>query len=79
MHSLARVLRDRISADAWQILREIERDVSNFIGIVDEDQVVDVLELLDKLVAGFLAFAEHGGRLDDSRAGLAIFGYGNAD
>jgi uncharacterized alpha-E superfamily protein len=57
MHSLARVLRDRISADAWQILREIERDVGNFTGIVDEDQVVDVLELLNKLVAGFLAFA----------------------
>jgi uncharacterized circularly permuted ATP-grasp superfamily protein/uncharacterized alpha-E superfamily protein len=57
MHSLARVLRDRISADAWQILREIERDVSNFTGILDEDQIVDVLELLNKLVAGFLAFA----------------------
>ena len=56
VHSLARVLRDRISADAWRILQTIERDVSSFSGEVDEDHAPGVVELLDKLVVNFAAF-----------------------
>jgi uncharacterized circularly permuted ATP-grasp superfamily protein/uncharacterized alpha-E superfamily protein len=56
LHSLARVLRDRISADAWRILQSIERDVADFDGNVDDDQIADVLELCNQLTTGFLAF-----------------------
>ncbi|QOV91426.1 circularly permuted type 2 ATP-grasp protein [Humisphaera borealis] len=56
VHALARVLRDRISADAWRILQTIERDVADFNVNVDDDQVPTVLELLNKLMSGFLAF-----------------------
>jgi len=56
VHALARVLRDRISADAWRILQTIERDVADFNGTLDDDQVPGVLELLNKLMLGFLAF-----------------------
>jgi uncharacterized circularly permuted ATP-grasp superfamily protein/uncharacterized alpha-E superfamily protein len=55
-HSLARLLRDRISADAWGILSQLEREVSEFKGPIAEDQIDDVLGLLNRLVAGFLAF-----------------------
>ncbi|HEX8916303.1 MAG TPA: circularly permuted type 2 ATP-grasp protein, partial [Humisphaera sp.] len=57
VHALARVLRDRISADAYRILQTIERDVADFNVNVDDDQVPTVLELLNKLMVGFLAFA----------------------
>jgi uncharacterized circularly permuted ATP-grasp superfamily protein/uncharacterized alpha-E superfamily protein len=56
VHNLARVLRDRISADAWRILQTIERDVSTFSGDVDDDHVTSVIELLDKLVLSFAGF-----------------------
>ena len=56
VHGLARVLRDRISADAWRILQTIERDVAAFSGDVDDDHVPGVIELLDKLVVSFAAF-----------------------
>jgi uncharacterized alpha-E superfamily protein len=56
VHSLARVLRDRISADAWGILSQLEHELSEFEGPIGEDQIDDVLGLLNRLVAGFLAF-----------------------
>lgn len=56
VHALARVLRDRISADAWRILQTIERDAADFNVNLDDDQVPLVLELLNKLMLGFLAF-----------------------
>ena len=56
-HALARVLRDRISADAWRILQSIDRDLTDFdASKVDDDHAVDVIELLNRLVTGFLAF-----------------------
>ena len=57
VYSLARLLRDRISADAWRILQSAERDVADFNVNVDDDQVPTVLELLNRLTAGFLALA----------------------
>lgn len=54
VHALARVLRDRISGDAWRILQTIERDISTFSD--DNDRSRGVLELLDKLVLSFAAF-----------------------
>jgi uncharacterized alpha-E superfamily protein len=54
VHGLARVLRDRISADAWRILQNIERDMSE--SAPDTDQIAGALELLNKLAAGLLAF-----------------------
>lgn len=56
VQGLARVLRDRISGDAWRILQTIERDVSDFSGDVEDDLAAGVLELLNRLVAGFAAF-----------------------
>jgi uncharacterized alpha-E superfamily protein len=56
LHSLARVLRDRISADAWRILQSIERDVADFDGVVGDDQIAEVVERCDKLTTSFLAF-----------------------
>lgn len=56
-HALARVLRDRISIDAWRILESINREFAEFdAASVDDDDAVDVIELLNRLVTGFLAF-----------------------
>ena len=55
-HGLARVLRDRISSDAWRILDSLHRDLAGFTGTIDDDQSGVVLELLNRLVTGFLAF-----------------------
>lgn len=53
---LARVLRDRISADAWRILQAVERDVAAFR--VDPYELASgVPELLDRLIPLFAAFA----------------------
>jgi uncharacterized circularly permuted ATP-grasp superfamily protein/uncharacterized alpha-E superfamily protein len=63
IHSLARILRDRISVDAWQILGEIEREAPRFarsqpsLISPDDDRIPDFLELLNRLVQGFLAFS----------------------
>jgi len=57
VHGLARVLRDRISADAWQILREIESELAQFSTSVTDDQIAQAMEMLNRLVAGFLAFS----------------------
>jgi uncharacterized alpha-E superfamily protein len=57
VHSLARVLRDRISADAWQILREIETELGQFSSSITDDPIAQPLEMLNRLVAGFLAFS----------------------
>jgi uncharacterized alpha-E superfamily protein len=57
------VLRGRISVDAWQILREIEREAPTFarsqpsLVSPDDDRIPDFLEMLNKLVYSFLAFS----------------------
>jgi uncharacterized alpha-E superfamily protein len=56
IHRLARILRDRISVDAWRILQGIEREVSRF-EVDPTDPVAGVPDLLDGLVASFAAFA----------------------
>ena len=56
VRSLIRALRDRISADAWRILQNIERDLSNFENNGKGDREPGVIELLNRLTAGFLAF-----------------------
>ncbi len=63
VHGLARVLRDRISVDAWQILREVDREFPTIDSTADEERIGDVIELLNKLVHGYLAF---GGMAADS-------------
>jgi len=63
VHTLARVLRDRISVDAWQILREVDREFPAIDRAIREDRIADVMELLNRLVHGYLAF---GGMAADS-------------
>lgn len=55
VHSLARVLRDRISVDAWRILQAIQRDVDLYEPDL-ADPVASVLEMLNKLVVSVAAF-----------------------
>jgi uncharacterized circularly permuted ATP-grasp superfamily protein/uncharacterized alpha-E superfamily protein len=52
---LARVLRDRISIDAWRILQDIEHDVESFDPDLDAPYA-SVLEMLNKLVVNIAAF-----------------------
>jgi uncharacterized alpha-E superfamily protein len=55
VHRLARVLRDTVSTDAWRILRQIYRAVSNFkTGAAEPSS--GALELLDNLVVTLAAF-----------------------
>ena len=56
VHRLARLLRDRISIDAWRVLQGIEREVSRF-QVDPADPCSGVPDLLDGLVASFSAFA----------------------
>ena len=56
IHRLARLLRDRISIDAWRVLQGIEREVSRF-QVDPGDPCSGVADLLDGLVASFAAFA----------------------
>lgn len=56
IHRLARLLRDRISVDAWRVLQGIEREVSRF-QVDPHDACSGVPDLLDGLVASFSAFA----------------------
>ena len=56
LHRLAGVLRDAISVDAWRILQESYRAVSNF-KTAPADPVSGVLELLDYVVVTLAAFA----------------------
>ena len=56
IHELSRVLRDRISIDAWLILRDIQRDLPVINGKPDPDNTANVLDSLNKLVIGLLAF-----------------------
>jgi len=55
LHRLARVLRDTISTDAWRILQEIYRAVSNFKPSSTEP-ATGVLDLLDSLIVTLAAF-----------------------
>lgn len=52
---IARLLRDRVSLDAWRILQSIERDVHSF-QIDPEEPTAGVSDLLDRLIASFAAF-----------------------
>ncbi|HEX3657373.1 MAG TPA: circularly permuted type 2 ATP-grasp protein [Pirellulales bacterium] len=63
LHAMARVLRDRISTDAWRILQAIDRDLADFNANVDEDEIAVVFELFNQLITSFLAF---GGMAADS-------------
>jgi len=56
IYRLARLLRDRISVDAWRILQGIEREVSRF-QIDPVDPCLGLPDLLDGLVASFAAFS----------------------
>jgi uncharacterized circularly permuted ATP-grasp superfamily protein/uncharacterized alpha-E superfamily protein len=55
-HALARVLRDRISSDAWRILQSIDGELAGFDGRIDDDGAGTVVERLNRMVIGFLAF-----------------------
>ncbi len=56
LSGLARILRNRASADAWRILRDIHNAVSDF-QIDSNDSTAGLAELLDGLVANFAGFA----------------------
>ncbi|HSI34042.1 MAG: circularly permuted type 2 ATP-grasp protein [Phycisphaerae bacterium] len=61
VHGLARALRDRIPADAWRILQAAGRDLADFAAPkrpanADDDRLASALELLNSMVASFLAF-----------------------
>jgi uncharacterized circularly permuted ATP-grasp superfamily protein/uncharacterized alpha-E superfamily protein len=68
IHRLARILRDRISVDAWRILQGIEREVSRF-EVDPSDPCSGVLDLLDGLVASIAAFS--GMSIDSMTRGLS--------
>ncbi len=55
LHGLARILRNRASADAWKILREIHNSVSDF-QIDPNEPTARLAELLDGLIANFAGF-----------------------
>jgi uncharacterized circularly permuted ATP-grasp superfamily protein/uncharacterized alpha-E superfamily protein len=55
LHGLARILRNRASADAWRILREIHNAVSDF-QIDPGEPTAGLAELLDGLVASLAGF-----------------------
>ncbi len=54
--NLIRGLRDRMSADAWRILQGIERELAEFDDAIEDEQFGRVVELLNRLTVGFLAF-----------------------
>ena len=56
IQTLVRGLRDRVSADAWRVLGGLERDIADFDANLEDDQMSRVVELLDRLAVGFLAF-----------------------
>ena len=56
VRDLLRGLRDRVSADAWRILQGIEDELMGFDLAIEDDQIARVVELLNRLTAGFLAF-----------------------
>lgn len=64
LSGLARILRNRASADAWRILREIHNAVSDF-QIDSEEPTTGLAELFDGLVVNFAGFA---GLVADSMA-----------
>jgi uncharacterized circularly permuted ATP-grasp superfamily protein/uncharacterized alpha-E superfamily protein len=55
-HALARILRDRISSDAWRILQSVHTEMTAFDGRIDDDGAATVIDLLNRLVGGSLAF-----------------------
>jgi uncharacterized circularly permuted ATP-grasp superfamily protein/uncharacterized alpha-E superfamily protein len=56
LNGLARILRNRASADAWRILRDIHNAVSDF-QIDPNEPTAGLAELLDGLVVNFASFA----------------------
>lgn len=69
LHDLARVVRDRISADAWRILQNVEQEFSSFTPTPGQDQLASVLDLLNRLVINLAAF--DGMALDSMTRGQA--------
>ncbi|MDB5325536.1 MAG: hypothetical protein JWM57_1105 [Phycisphaerales bacterium] len=67
-YSLARLLRDRISVDAWRILQSIDSDLAEFKPVADEP-LAGVGELLNALIVNFAAFT--GLSTDSMTRGLA--------
>ncbi|HWE04144.1 MAG TPA: circularly permuted type 2 ATP-grasp protein [Tepidisphaeraceae bacterium] len=57
VRDLIRGLRDRMSADAWHILQGIENELAGFDLNVEEDQIGRVVEVLNRLTVGFVAFS----------------------
>jgi uncharacterized circularly permuted ATP-grasp superfamily protein/uncharacterized alpha-E superfamily protein len=70
IRGLVDVLRDRISYDAWQSLRDIERALTEF-KIEKGDRIIPVIDLLNRLVVGFLSFS--GMSSESMTRGLAWF------
>jgi len=56
IHDLARVLRDRISSDAWRIVQAIHRDFTEFELEAGGEQLAGVLDLLNQMVISLAAF-----------------------
>ncbi|MDP9175570.1 MAG: circularly permuted type 2 ATP-grasp protein [Planctomycetota bacterium] len=57
VRSLVRGLRDRVSLDAWRILQNIERDLSDFDPNIPSDQIGRVVDLLNRNTVDLLAFS----------------------
>jgi uncharacterized circularly permuted ATP-grasp superfamily protein/uncharacterized alpha-E superfamily protein len=57
VRDLVRGLRDRLSADAWRILQNIEREIDEFDMNVHDDAIGRVVELLNRLTIYFVSFS----------------------
>ena len=57
VRDLIRGLRDGMSADAWHILQGIEDELEAFDLKVEEDEIGRVVETLNRLTVGFVAFS----------------------
>ena len=68
VYRLARLLRDRISVDAWRVLQSIDADVAGF-EVNPEEPLQGVGDLLSRVVLGFAAFT--GLSTDSMTRGLA--------
>ncbi|HEX8324351.1 MAG TPA: circularly permuted type 2 ATP-grasp protein [Tepidisphaeraceae bacterium] len=68
VYRLARLLRDRVSVDAWRILQSVETNLTQFKCDLDEP-LAGVGDLLNEMVIGFAAFT--GLSTDSMTRGLA--------
>jgi uncharacterized circularly permuted ATP-grasp superfamily protein/uncharacterized alpha-E superfamily protein len=56
VQALSGILRDRISVDAWLILRDLQRDLPAIASKTGNDGANTMLDALNKMVIGLLAF-----------------------